>query len=77
MTTTPISDSTMYYSEPHGFKAVPYSVARDLELELTELKEVAQAVVERWDTPSWEDVPYTAIYINRLREQLNEQHRKS
>lgn len=47
MTTTPISNAAMYYSEPHGFKAVPYSVARDLELELIGLREAAQAVVEQ------------------------------
>lgn len=70
MTKTPISDAAMYHSEPHGFKAVPYSIARDLELELIGLREAAQAVVERWDTPSWKDVPYTAIYINRLRATL-------
>lgn len=36
MTKTPISDAAMYHSEPRGFKAVPYSIARDLELELAE-----------------------------------------
>lgn len=43
---------------------------RQLERELADLKEAAQAVVERWDTPSWKDVPYTAVYINRLRATL-------
>lgn len=28
---------------------------------------VARAVVERWDTPAWKDVPATAGYINALR----------
>jgi hypothetical protein len=32
-----------------------------------ELIAAAKAVVERWDTPLWKDVPHTAEYINRLR----------
>jgi hypothetical protein len=31
------------------------------------LVEVAQAVVDRWDTPLWKDVPATAEFINDLR----------
>ena len=30
----------------------------------------AQAVVDRWDTPLWKDVPATAEYIGRLRAAL-------
>ena len=30
----------------------------------------AQAVVDRWDTPLWKDVPATADYIGRLRAAL-------
>jgi hypothetical protein len=30
----------------------------------------ARAVVERWDTPHWKDVPATAVFINRLRNAL-------
>lgn len=67
MTHTPISDAAMTNSEPFGFEVVPIHVARELEIELTELKEAAHAVVERWDTPLWKDVPATAEYINRLR----------
>ena len=37
---------------------------------IAELEQAAQAVVDRWDTPSWKDVPATAEYINRLREAL-------
>lgn len=70
MTTTPISDASMEISGPLGLKVVPYHVARKLEIELAELKEAAQAVVERWDNPSWKDAPRTAIYINRLRATL-------
>jgi hypothetical protein len=34
------------------------------------LREAAQAVVERWDTPLWKDVEPTAKYINELRAAL-------
>jgi len=34
------------------------------------LIEAARAVVERWDTPLWKDVPATAVYINALRTAL-------
>lgn len=34
------------------------------------LRKAAQAVVDRWDTPLWKDVPATANYINELREAL-------
>jgi len=34
------------------------------------LRAAAQAVVDRWDTPLWKDVPATAEYIGRLRAAL-------
>ena len=37
---------------------------------MTDLRKAAQAVVDRWDTPSWKDVPATAIYIEALRQAL-------
>jgi hypothetical protein len=40
---------------------------------MTDLRKAAQAVVERWDTPSWKDVPATAIYIEALRQALAHQ----
>lgn len=36
----------------------------------TDLRTAAQAVVDRWDTPLWKDVPATAEYIGRLRAAL-------
>ena len=36
------------------------------------LREAAQAVIDRWDTPHWKDVPATAEYIGRLRAALGE-----
>ena len=35
------------------------------------LRTAARAVVDRWDTPSWKDVPATANYINKLRMELS------
>lgn len=32
--------------------------------------DAAKAVVERWDTPLWKDVPHTAIFIHKLRDSL-------
>ena len=32
-----------------------------------ELLEAAQAVVDRWDSPTWKDTQHTAVYINLLR----------
>ena len=32
-----------------------------------DLRTAAQAVIDRWDTPLWKDVPATAEYIGRLR----------
>jgi hypothetical protein len=37
---------------------------------LTALVHAARAVVNRWDTPLWKDVPATAGFINRLRKLL-------
>lgn len=34
------------------------------------LRKAAQAVVDRWDTPLWKDVPATAVYIADLRAAL-------
>lgn len=35
-----------------------------------ELREAAQAVLDRWDSPNWKDLPATADYIARLRNAL-------
>ena len=42
----------------------------DHEREVARLRLAAQAVVDRWDTPLWKDVPATAVYINALRKEL-------
>lgn len=41
-----------------------------LRAELAALKNAAQAVVQRWDTPLWKDAPATATFINSLRAAL-------
>ena len=32
-----------------------------------ELLEALEAIIERWDTPLWKDVPHTGNYINAAR----------
>ncbi len=44
----------------------------DLCKENERLRTAAQAVIDRWDTPHWKDVPATAEYIGRLRAALGE-----
>ena len=48
----------------------PKHPIRETERELEDLIAAARAVVDRWDTPLWKDVPATAEYINRLRKLL-------
>ena len=36
-----------------------------------QLRDVAQQLIERWDTPLWKDAPATGNYINRLRHAFN------
>lgn len=39
---------------------------------MTTLLEASKALVARWDTPLWKDVPSTAEYINELRTAISE-----
>lgn len=39
--------------------------------EIQALEAAASAVVKRWDTPSWKDVPHTAEFIHALRDAVN------
>ena len=41
------------------------------EREIEELREAAQALVDRWETPLWKDAPATATFIHRLRDALS------
>jgi len=38
--------------------------------ELEQLRAASQAVVDRWDSPKWKDLPNTGNYINALRKLL-------
>ena len=40
------------------------------------LKQAAQALVDRWDTPLWKDAPHTGQYIDALRVALAQPQRK-
>lgn len=46
----------------------------ELRAENAALREAAQAVVDRWDTPNWKDAPATAEVIGRLRAELEKGH---
>jgi hypothetical protein len=49
----------------------PHRAVQLVELSAVyELRTAAQAVVDRWDTPLWKDVPHTGEFIARLRRAL-------
>ena len=48
---------------------------RDKLLAAPELLDAAIAVIERWDSPLWKDLPATAEYIGRLRQAVNKAQR--
>jgi predicted RNase H-like nuclease (RuvC/YqgF family) len=58
-----IDDDTKQKTELHN------EVERLME-ELQRLKSLAQAVVDRWETPAWKDAEPTASVIYRLRDAL-------
>lgn len=43
---------------------------------MSTLREAAQALVDRWDTPLWKDAPHTGQYIDALRAALAQPERK-
>lgn len=43
---------------------------REQHAEIRRLREAAQAVVDRWETPLWKDAPATAGFIADLRKAL-------
>jgi hypothetical protein len=55
-------NKNIHYGSPLPLYTAPPSVEV--------LLEAAKAVVERWDTPLWKDVPHTAEYIHRLRDAI-------
>jgi hypothetical protein len=52
--------------------AYPESVPAYVKAKVESLRKAAQAVVDRWDTPLWKDVPATGEFINALRRELGE-----
>jgi hypothetical protein len=56
-----------YIGSPHQTEPEDVRYIRaDIAQPRPDLVEVAQAVVDRWNTPLWKDVPATAHYINAL-----------
>ena len=43
-----------------------------LGVSMSDLRKAAQALVDRWDTPLWKDVPHTGVFIDALRAALAE-----
>lgn len=68
-------------SSNEGWNSAGDELAKRLEAEkraeaaLAELQQAAQAVVDRWDSPSWKDQPHTAEFINRLRHAIESARR--
>jgi hypothetical protein len=57
--------TTNWHRNPDGPEA-----ADTLERQAAEnkrLRGAAQAVIDRWETPHWKDVPATAVFIGNLR----------
>ena len=40
---------------------------------MSKLREAALALIDRWDSPVWRDLPYTALFIEDLRTALAEE----
>ena len=78
MSDTPRTDA-LWDNQPFGrpFLSEVREFARQLERELAgvteqrdRLAEAGQAVVDRWHTPLWKDVPHTAKFIQNLEDAL-------
>lgn len=50
---------------PEDYAQAAYDVVKIMEI--NPLVSAAQAVIDRWDSPNWKDLPHTAEYIYRLR----------
>lgn len=48
-------------------KAIIHREAAKERQRLDALMSAAKSVIERWDSPSWKDLPATADYIHKLR----------
>jgi len=59
-----MSDYVQFIMDSHS-ELMAESARKDAAID--ELVEVGRAVVERWDSPLWKDMPHTGEYISRLR----------
>jgi hypothetical protein len=62
-------------TEKYCFASCAFHAAKDAEIE--RLREAANAVVQRWETPLWKDVEPTAHVIYALRDELAAQQQAS
>lgn len=54
------------YEEREGLERIKAAMGQS-ETNCHQLKVAAKAVIDRWDSPSWKDLPHTADYIHALR----------
>lgn len=57
-------------AEGHSFFDTWQAARRAALEEMEPLREAAQEVIDRWDTPLWKHALATAVIINRLRRAL-------
>lgn len=66
-----VSETKPSFDEPayRGSSEASQHHSGDLEPGSSEasLKDAAQAVIDRWETPAWKDAPATAVYVNTLK----------
>ena len=76
-----IHSCSYYCDRPECIKEQRDSLVKKLEdtlaqtskgEEMSDLRKAAQALVDRWDTPLWKDVPHTGVFIDALRAALAE-----
>jgi hypothetical protein len=60
--------TTNWHRNPDGPEAADTLERQAAEME--RLRRAAQAVIDRWETPHWKDVPATAVFIGNLRAAL-------
>jgi Lar family restriction alleviation protein len=69
---TPETEKNAFPDFERGGDVVLADFARKLERDLNQLREAAQAVVDRWETPLWKDAPASAAFIKNLRNALTD-----
>jgi hypothetical protein len=69
-------DDYSVYHECERAKAAVRKQSVTKRHQLNELLLAAQSVIDRWDSPSWKDLPATADYIHRLRKAVADMETK-